>query len=55
MPGGTVVKNSPAMQEMQFQSLHQEDSLEKGMTTHSIILAWEIPWTVESGIAKGCT
>ena len=41
MPGGTVVKNPPAMQETQVQSLHQEDSLEKGMTTHSIILAGE--------------
>ena len=49
MPGGTVVKNPPAMQETQVQSLHQEDSLEKGMTTHSIILAWRIPWTEEPG------
>ena len=35
------------MQEMQFQSLGQEDPLEKEMATHSSILAWEIPWTEE--------
>ena len=34
---------------MQVQSLGQEDPLEKGMTTHCSILAWEIPWTEESG------
>ena len=44
-----MVKNMPAMQETWFQSLGQEDSLEKGMTTHSSILAWRIPWTEESG------
>ena len=33
------------MQEMQVQSLSRADALEKGMATHSIILAWEIPWT----------
>ena len=37
------VKNPPAIQETQVQSLGQEDSLEKGMATHSSILAWEIP------------
>ena len=37
------------MQEMQFQSLVQEDPLEKELTTHSSILAWEVPWTEESG------
>ena len=37
------------MQEMQFQSLGQENPLEKEMTTHSSILAWEIPWTEEPG------
>ena len=45
-PGGTVVKNPPAMQEtqaMQLQSLDQEDPLEEGMATHSNILAWRIP------------
>ena len=44
-PGGSVVKNMPAMQDMQVPSLGQEDSLEKEMTTHSGgILAWKIPW-----------
>ena len=38
-PGGSVVKNQPAMQETQDQSLGQEDSLEKGMATHSNIFA----------------
>ena len=37
------------MQEMQVQSLGQEDPLEKEMATYSSILAWEIPWTVEPG------
>ena len=41
-PGGTVVKNPPAMQEIQVQSLGQEDPLEKKMATHSSIFAWEI-------------
>ena len=36
-------------QEMQFQSLGQEDSLEEGMATHSSILAWRIPWREEPG------
>jgi len=40
---------APAMQETQVQSLGQENSLEKGMTTHSSILAWRIPWTEEPG------
>ena len=44
-----TVKNLPAMQETQVQSLGQEDSLEKEMTTHSSILAWRIPWTEEPG------
>ena len=46
------VKNLPAMlemQEMQVQSLGQEDPLEKEMATHCSILAWEIPWTEEPG------
>ena len=43
-----MVKNPPAKQEMQVQSLGQEDSLEKKMATHSSI-AWEIPWTEEPG------
>ena len=41
--GGSVVKNQPAKQEMRVQSLGREDPLEKEMTTHSCILAWEIP------------
>ena len=43
------VKNLPVMQETQVQSLGKADPLEKGMTTHSSILAWEIPWKEESG------
>ena len=39
-----TVKNLPEMQETQVQSLSQEDALEKGMATHSSILAWRIPW-----------
>ena len=42
-------KNLPALQEMQIQSLGKEDLLEEEMATHSSILAWEIPWTEESG------
>ena len=41
------VKSLPAMWENQVRSLGQEDPLEKGMATHSSILAWRIPWTVE--------
>jgi len=37
------------MQETWVQSLSQEDPLEKEMATHSSILAWEIPWTEETG------
>ena len=44
-----MVKNLPTMQETQVQSLHQEDPLEKGLATHSSILAWRIPWTEEPG------
>ena len=44
-----VVKNLPAMQETRVRSLGQKDSLEKGMATHSSILAWRIPWTEEPG------
>ena len=44
-----MVKNVPAMQETQVQSLSQEDPLEKGMATHSSILAWKIPWIEEPG------
>ena len=42
-----TVKNLPARQETQAQSLGQEDPLEKGMATHSSILAWRIPCTEE--------
>ena len=42
-----MVKNLPAMQETWIQCLIQEDPLEKGMATHSSILAWRIPWTEE--------
>ena len=45
--GASTVKNPPAVQEMQVQSLGQENPLEKGLATHSSILAWEIPWTQE--------
>ena len=44
-----MVKNLTAMQETQVPSLGVEDPLEKGMATHSIILAWRIPWTEEPG------
>ena len=42
-----TVKNLPAMRETWFQSLSQEDPLEKGTATHSSPLAWRIPWTEE--------
>ena len=48
-PGGSAVKNLPAMQETWVRSLGQEDPLEKEMATHSSILAWRIPWTGEPG------
>ena len=44
-----MVKTLPAMQETWVQSLAWEDPLEKGMATHSSILAWEIPWKEEPG------
>ena len=44
-----MVKNLPAMQETQVQSLGWEDPLEKEMATHSSILAWRIPWTEKPG------
>ena len=43
-----LVKNLPAMRETQVRSLGWEDRLEKGTATHSSILAWRIPWTVQS-------
>ena len=48
-PGGSVVKNLPAKQEMWVQSLGWEDPLEKEMASHSSILAWENPWSEEPG------
>ena len=48
-PGGSVVKNLLAKQEMQIWSLGWEDPLEKEMVTHSIIPAWENPQTEELG------
>ena len=47
-PGGSVVKNLPAM-ETQIKTLGWEDILEKEMATHSSILVWEISWTKEPG------
>ena len=46
---GSVVKNLPAIQEMQVQSLGLKNPLEEEMATHSNILAWTIPWTEEPG------
>ena len=48
-PGGSEVKNSPAVQEMWVRSLGQEDALEEEMAVHSSIFAWGIPWTEEPG------
>ena len=49
-PGSySMVKNLPAMSQMQVGSLGQEDPLEKEMAMHSNILAWEMPWTEEPG------
>ena len=51
-PVGSVVKNPPAMQEIQemlVQSLGQEDPLEESRATHSSILAWRIPWAEDPG------
>ena len=46
-PGGSGVKNSPAMQATWVRSLSQEDPLEREMATHSSALAWEVSWTEE--------
>jgi len=48
-PGVSVVRNLPAMQEMQVESQSREDTLENEMATCSSILVWEIPWTEEPG------
>ena len=44
-----TIRNLPAVQETQVQSLGREDPLEKGMATHSSILAWRMPWAEEPG------
>ena len=44
-----MVKNLPTMQETLVQFLSWEDPLEKGMATHSNILAWRMPWTEDPG------
>ena len=44
-----MVKNPPAMQEIEVQSLGWEGPLEESMATHSSVLAWSIPWTEEPG------
>ena len=48
-----IVKNLPAILETQVQSLGEDDPWEKGMATHSSILAWRIPWT--EGPDKQCS
>ena len=56
-----MVKNLPAMQETQVQSLGQEDPLKKGMAIHSNVFAWRIPmdggtwWATVHGVAKSWT
>ena len=59
-PGGSVVKNPPAMQEtleMQVWSPGQEDLLEEGVAAHSSVLAWRIPWTEATvhGVTRSLT
>ena len=60
-PGGLVVKNLPAMQEVQVPPLRQEDPLQEEMTTHSSILAWKSPmdrtacWAAVHGVTKSQT
>ena len=48
-PGGSAVKNPPAMQETGVHFLGQENPLDKEMTTHSSLFAWEIQWIEEPG------
>ena len=48
-PGGSNVKNPPAIQETWIRSLGREDALEKGMAPHFSIFAWRIPQTEEPG------
>ena len=58
---GQLVKNLPAIQKTEIQSLDRENPLEKEMATHSSILAWKIPWTEDpgglqsNGVAKSWT
>ena len=47
-----MAKNPSAKQETWVQSLGREDLMEKGMATHSKIIAWEIPWTEEPGVPQ---
>ena len=47
--GAQMVKNLPAVQETQVQSLGRNDPLEKGIATHSNILAWRIQWIEKTG------
>ena len=60
-PGGTVVKNPPAILETWVQFLGWEDSLEEGVATHSSILAWRIPvdrgawWAIVYKVTKSWT
>ena len=50
-----MVKNLPVIQETRIQFLGQETSMQKGMATHSSILAWRILWTEEHGVVKSRT
>ena len=49
-----MVENPPAMQETGVGSLRQEGPLEKGMATHSSILAWRIPWSLVGYSSWAC-
>ena len=44
-----MVKNPPAIWETRIQSVGREDPLEKGLATHSRVLAWRVPWTEDPG------
>ena len=60
-PGGSSIKNPPAMQEPQVRPLDQEDPLEEAMATHSSFLAWKNPmdrgacWAIVHGVAQSDT
>ena len=49
LPGGSAVKNLPAIQETEVRALGWQDPLEKEMATHSNTFAWEISWTGKPG------